>query len=216
MVPWRRLFFAEYHADTRESFCRVLEKEAVVDVQFTKPSLSSVTLGKNFAECFPTFVECFRHLAKNLFLVVRRPRGPWSEKRRKGTARREVDIPSGDKAAHVDRHWQQRVGPCPRKRTGWHNGGGWWGSVGRLPWPCWCRHWGRERGRRPLGLERRGARGLHGHAGAGSRGRRVGLAVGMVATPEREPSYPNSLRPCSNVVAIIPAQQWCQPVYEYI
>jgi hypothetical protein len=46
---------------------KVLGKEAVTDVQFTKPSLSSVTLGKAFAACFPGFAECFRHLAKKLF-----------------------------------------------------------------------------------------------------------------------------------------------------
>jgi hypothetical protein len=32
--------------------------------------LPSVTLGKAFAECFPTFTECFRHSAKRPILVV--------------------------------------------------------------------------------------------------------------------------------------------------
>jgi hypothetical protein len=49
---------------------KVLSKEVVADVQFTKPYLSSVTLSKFFAECFPGFAECFRHSAKKLFLAV--------------------------------------------------------------------------------------------------------------------------------------------------
>jgi hypothetical protein len=47
-----------------------LGKEAIANVQFAKLSLPSVTLGKSFAECFPGFVECFRHSIKRLFPVV--------------------------------------------------------------------------------------------------------------------------------------------------
>jgi hypothetical protein len=59
-VTWRRdddisLSSAQY---------KVLRKEVVADVQFTEPSLLSVTLGKTFAECFLGFAECFRHSAK--------------------------------------------------------------------------------------------------------------------------------------------------------
>jgi hypothetical protein len=35
-----------------------------------KHSLPSVTLGKDIAESFPAFAECFRHSAKKLFSVV--------------------------------------------------------------------------------------------------------------------------------------------------
>jgi hypothetical protein len=49
---------------------KVLGKEAVADVQFAERSLSSVTLGKVFAECFLGFVECLRHSAKELCPVV--------------------------------------------------------------------------------------------------------------------------------------------------
>jgi hypothetical protein len=58
------ILFAECHP------IKVLGKEAVADVQFTELSLPSVTLGKAFAECFPGFAECFRHLAKRLFPIV--------------------------------------------------------------------------------------------------------------------------------------------------
>jgi hypothetical protein len=49
---------------------KVLGKEAIVDVQFAETSLSNVTLGKAFANCFPGFAECFRHSAKQWFPVV--------------------------------------------------------------------------------------------------------------------------------------------------
>jgi hypothetical protein len=39
-------------------------KEVVADVQFIETSLPSVTLGKDFTECFSGFAECFRHSAK--------------------------------------------------------------------------------------------------------------------------------------------------------
>jgi hypothetical protein len=55
---------------TRQSLCRVPDKEVVVDVQFSETSLPSVTLGKDFAECFPGFFECFIHSAKQLCPVV--------------------------------------------------------------------------------------------------------------------------------------------------
>jgi hypothetical protein len=45
-------------------------KEGFADVLFTEPSLSSVTLGKAFAECFLGFAECFRHSAKPANPVV--------------------------------------------------------------------------------------------------------------------------------------------------
>jgi hypothetical protein len=46
-----------------------LGKEVIADVQFTETSLSSVTLGKYFTECFLGFAECFRHSAKQLLSV---------------------------------------------------------------------------------------------------------------------------------------------------
>jgi hypothetical protein len=49
---------------------KIFSKEAVADVQFTEPSLPSVTLGKAFTECFLGFAECFRHSTKKLFSVV--------------------------------------------------------------------------------------------------------------------------------------------------
>jgi hypothetical protein len=45
---------------------KALGKEGFADALFAKPSLSSVTLGKAFAECFLGFAECFRHSAKRL------------------------------------------------------------------------------------------------------------------------------------------------------
>jgi hypothetical protein len=60
----RRLFFAEYLAT------KVLGKKVVVDVQFVKLYLPSVTLGKTFAKCFTGFDECFRHSTKQLIPVV--------------------------------------------------------------------------------------------------------------------------------------------------
>lgn len=49
---------------------KVLDKEAVADVQFVDTSLSRVTLGKDFAECFLGSTECLKHSAKQLCLVV--------------------------------------------------------------------------------------------------------------------------------------------------
>jgi hypothetical protein len=49
---------------------KVLDKEAVADVQFAERSLPSVTLGKAFAECKIAFAECLRHSAKELCPVV--------------------------------------------------------------------------------------------------------------------------------------------------
>jgi hypothetical protein len=49
---------------------KILGKETIIDVQFTEPCLMSVTLGKDFVECFPEFAECFRHSAKQLCSVV--------------------------------------------------------------------------------------------------------------------------------------------------
>jgi hypothetical protein len=43
---------------------KVLVKEAIVDVQFTKSSLPSVTLGKAFGESFRGFAECLWHSVK--------------------------------------------------------------------------------------------------------------------------------------------------------
>jgi hypothetical protein len=37
---------------------------------FAEYSLSSVTLGKGFAECKMAFAECLRHSAKNVIPVV--------------------------------------------------------------------------------------------------------------------------------------------------
>jgi hypothetical protein len=49
---------------------KVLGKEAVVDVQFAERFLPRVTLGKDFAECFLGFAECFKHSAKRSTPVV--------------------------------------------------------------------------------------------------------------------------------------------------
>jgi hypothetical protein len=49
---------------------KVLGKEVVADVQFAERSLSSVTLGKAFAECKIAFVVCLEHTAKELIPVV--------------------------------------------------------------------------------------------------------------------------------------------------
>jgi hypothetical protein len=49
---------------------KVLGKEVIADVQFAELSLSSATLGKEFAECFSGFAECFRHSTKILIPVV--------------------------------------------------------------------------------------------------------------------------------------------------
>jgi hypothetical protein len=49
---------------------KVLGKEAVADVQFAERSLSSVTLGKAFAECKIVFAVCLEHTAKELIPVV--------------------------------------------------------------------------------------------------------------------------------------------------
>jgi hypothetical protein len=60
----RRLFFTKYLAT------KVLDKEAVADVQFAKLSLPSVTLGKAFAKYFTGFDKCFRHSTKQLIPVA--------------------------------------------------------------------------------------------------------------------------------------------------
>jgi hypothetical protein len=39
---------------------KVLDKETVIDVQFTETSLSDVILGKDFAECFSSQSNCLR------------------------------------------------------------------------------------------------------------------------------------------------------------
>lgn len=74
LLPSVKLLFAEYRVAIGKIFaeCRqkVLDKEFVVDVQFTKFFLPSITLGKVFAKCFTGFVECFRYSAKQLFPVV--------------------------------------------------------------------------------------------------------------------------------------------------
>jgi hypothetical protein len=49
---------------------KVLDKEAVPDVQFAETSLSRVTLGKDFPKRFPDFTECS---AKQLCPVVMPP-----------------------------------------------------------------------------------------------------------------------------------------------
>jgi hypothetical protein len=43
---------------------KIFDKKTVIDVYFTKTYLSSVTLDKDFVECFIGFTECFRHSAK--------------------------------------------------------------------------------------------------------------------------------------------------------
>ena len=47
-----------------------LGKEVFADKLFTERPLSSVTLGKGFAECISAFAECLRHSAKKLNPVV--------------------------------------------------------------------------------------------------------------------------------------------------
>ena len=47
-----------------------LGKEVFADKLFTERPLSSVTLGKGFAEYISTFAECLRHSAKKLSPVV--------------------------------------------------------------------------------------------------------------------------------------------------
>jgi hypothetical protein len=76
-VTWRRdgdfsLPSVKWHSSNSLPSARqkVLGKEAVADVQFVERSLSSVTLGKAFAECKIAFAECLRHSAKELCPVV--------------------------------------------------------------------------------------------------------------------------------------------------
>jgi hypothetical protein len=68
---------------------KVLNKEVVADLQLTETSLPSVTLGKDIVECFSGFDKCFRHMAKQLFLVVPRAwhtlDGAWTKVRSIGT-----------------------------------------------------------------------------------------------------------------------------------
>jgi hypothetical protein len=49
---------------------KALGKELFADRFFTGCSLPSATLGKDFAECFSGFAECFGHSAKRGFPVV--------------------------------------------------------------------------------------------------------------------------------------------------
>jgi hypothetical protein len=49
---------------------KALGKEPFADEIFAECSLSSVTLGKAFAECKIAFAECLRHSAKNAIPVV--------------------------------------------------------------------------------------------------------------------------------------------------
>jgi hypothetical protein len=53
-VTWRR----DDNFSLPSAWQKVLGKEAVADVQFTETSLPSVTLGKDFVECFSGFAEC--------------------------------------------------------------------------------------------------------------------------------------------------------------
>jgi hypothetical protein len=76
-VTWRRdgdfsLPSVKWHSANSLPSARqkVLGKEVVDDVQFAERSLSSVTLGKAFAECKIAFAECLRHSAKELCPVV--------------------------------------------------------------------------------------------------------------------------------------------------
>jgi hypothetical protein len=76
-VTWRRdsdfsLPSVKWHSANSLPRARqkVLDKEAVADVQFAERSLPSVTLGKAFAECKIAFAECLRHSAKELCPVV--------------------------------------------------------------------------------------------------------------------------------------------------
>jgi hypothetical protein len=83
-VTWRRdsdfsLPSVKWHSANSLPSARqkVLDKEAVVDVQFVERSLPSVTLGKAFAECKIAFAECLRHSAKEMCPVVLARRWPW-------------------------------------------------------------------------------------------------------------------------------------------
>jgi hypothetical protein len=76
-VTWRRdgdfsLPSAIWHSAKTLPSARqkVLGKEAIADVQFAERSLSSVTLGKRFAECKIAFAVCLRHTTKELISVV--------------------------------------------------------------------------------------------------------------------------------------------------
>jgi hypothetical protein len=77
-VTWRRdgdfsLPSAKWHSANSLPSARqkVLGKEVIADVQFVERSLSSVTLGKAFAECNIAFAECLRHSAKEQCPVVK-------------------------------------------------------------------------------------------------------------------------------------------------
>jgi hypothetical protein len=67
-VTWRR--DGDFSLPSVNARQKVLDKEAVADVQFAERSLPSVTLGKGFAECKIAFAECLRHSAKELCPVV--------------------------------------------------------------------------------------------------------------------------------------------------
>jgi hypothetical protein len=68
------VFLCRVLFDTRQSLCecpkKALGKEPFADEIFAECSLSSVTLGKAFAECKIAFAECLRHSAKNAIPVV--------------------------------------------------------------------------------------------------------------------------------------------------
>jgi hypothetical protein len=49
---------------------KVLDKKLFADKIFAECFLSSVTLGKGFAECKIAFTECLRHSAKNTIPVL--------------------------------------------------------------------------------------------------------------------------------------------------
>jgi hypothetical protein len=57
--------------DFTECQKKVLGKEVVANVQFTKTSLPRVTLDKEFVECILGFAKCLKHSTKQLCLVVR-------------------------------------------------------------------------------------------------------------------------------------------------
>jgi hypothetical protein len=61
---------AFWHSAIAECPKKALVKEPFVDEIFVECSLSSVTLGKAFAECKIAFAECLRHSAKNAIPVV--------------------------------------------------------------------------------------------------------------------------------------------------
>jgi hypothetical protein len=74
----RVFFFAECFLTLGKVFAecpkKVLGKELFADEIFAECSLSSVTLGKGFAECKIVFAECLRHSrhsAKNAIPVVK-------------------------------------------------------------------------------------------------------------------------------------------------